>query len=300
MPNAYPQGPWTPLAAHASTRRYFRGQWQGVPALLADFGEDADGRERFVAAAAVLRAQGIPVPELLEVPQGEPWLIEAFVEGPAASKIRWTRDLEGAALELAAAFGALDLSGWPPALPLHRLDVDRLRFELAFFDLHFLQGLLNLPADGDRAAGLAALAEAVALFPAAPAHRDFHSDNLLWTGGAHLVVLDFQDLLLAPRCYDAASLAVDAYRHVPSGFVARCARACEARFGCPGEEFSLTALQRSLKALGTFGYQVTRRKQPRYLTAARSAVPGAAALLRSGPEALRGLSRALEESASWL
>lgn len=300
MESRFPEGAWAPLEAHASTRTYYTGLWRGRPAVLADFGEDRDGRERFAAAAVLLRGQGLPVPELLEVPPGESWLVQGFVEGVPASKVRWSRDLEGEALALAAAFGALDLSGWPPELPLHRLDGDRLRFELAFFDLHFLQGLLNLPAEGERAAALGALADAVAAYPTAPAHRDFHSENLIWRPRSPLVVVDFQDLLLAPRCYDAASLAVDAYRHVPSGFYTRCARVCQERFGCEAEEFERTALQRALKALGTFGYQITRRKRARYLSAARSSAPRAASLLREGPAALRGLAEDLEAAAAWM
>ena len=112
--------------------------------------------------------------------------------------------------------------------------------------------------------------------------------------------MDFQDLLLAPRCYDAASLAVDAYRRVPDGFFARCRRSCEERFGCSAEEFAKTALQRALKALGTFGYQVTRRKQARYLRAARQCIPRAASLVREGPRELGQLEEIFEGAFTWL
>jgi len=287
-------GAWEPLRAHASSRLYWRGLWEGREALLADFGEDLDSRDRCAALSGWLGENGIRVPALLAAPPGERWLVQEFVPGEDASRLRWSRGLEAAALELAGRFAALDEARWPCALPLHRLDGDRLRFELAFFDLHFLQGLLNLRADAARKAALDGLGEDVASYPAVLAHRDFHSDNLRVAPDAGLVVLDFQDLLAAPRCYDVASLAVDAYRPTTGAFRERCALWCADRWVLGREEFGRTCLQRSLKALGTFGYQVTRRKRPGYLRAASATVPRALEFLDETATAFAGLRSHLE------
>lgn len=282
-------GGWVPLCAHASARLYWRGAWEGEPALFADFGDDLDGRKRFICLSRWLPENGIRVPKLFAAPPGERWVVQEFVPGEDASHRRWDRALEAKAFAVAGSFAALEEARWPCSLPLHRLDGDRLRFELAFFDLHFLQGLLNLPQDADRRRALDGLAEEVAGYPPLLAHRDYHSDNLRVADDGALVVLDFQDLLVAPRCYDVASLSVDAYRRTSAAFRARCESWCGERWGVGREEFGRTALQRALKALGTFGFQVTRRKRPGYLAAAAATVPRALGLLAEGPSSLAGL-----------
>ena len=99
---------------------------------------------------------------------------------------------------------------------------------------------------------------------------------------------------MGPSCYDVASLAVEAYR-----------RADGARYGAIKERwmiqdpasrpfFDAVALQRALKALGTFGYQVTRRKKARYLAAMGPSAAHAIRLLPAGPEGLKSLRPALE------
>lgn len=295
-----PPGDWTPLPVHASTRSYFHGTWKGRPALLAHFEEDRDSRQRFVLLSRWLRDSGIQVPEVWAFPEGMPWLVQEFVEGKPLSHVRWDEALEERVLERAATFARLDPEEWPAELVLHTLDAPRLRFEMAFFDLHFLQGLLNWPADEARGAALSAWAEEVATFPSRLLHRDFHSDNILLDREGALVVLDFQDLLLGPRCYDIASLYMDAYRTVPPGFRHGCVRKCAEEWGAGEEELTQTALQRGLKALGTFGYQVTRLKRPRYLTAARETLPKVVRLLKGSSLEPLITPSALQEAAAWL
>ncbi len=281
---SYPNGEWTPLQAHASGRNYFRGEWEGAPVLLADFGEDHDGRDRFVAVTGLLEANGITVPRLIHVPDGASWLIEEYAEGRLCSSGRWSGALEDQVLEFARAIGGIKAEQWPHgAPPLLSLDVARLRFELGFFEMHFLGGLLNSPAPPEAHAAFSELAASVAEAPFQMAHRDYHSENLLVKSGGGMLVLDYQDALLAPRCYDLASLAVDGYRAVPSAFQARCASLCAERSGAERVEFERCALQRSLKALGTFGYQITRRKRSRYLASVRLTLGHALKYLRSAP-----------------
>jgi aminoglycoside/choline kinase family phosphotransferase len=60
-------------------------------------------------------------------------------------------------------------------------------------------------------------------------------------------------------------MAVDAYREVSPAEARRWMRRAGDASGCGEREFQNIALQRALKALGTFGFQVTRRKNVRYL-----------------------------------
>jgi aminoglycoside/choline kinase family phosphotransferase len=267
-------GEWTPIAADASSRRYFKGAFEGREAILAEFGEDQDGLDRFVQVQRLFAAHDIPVPEILLVDPAGRWILQEFVPGWPLSKGRWTGSLQHRLLEIAAQIGAL--TQWPEGLDLLSLDEARLRFELAFFRLHFLEAYLNTAVPDPVVRGLDALAGEVASYPQSLAHRDYHSENLLARSDGTPVVIDFQDALLAPRHYDAASLAVDPYRsqnpRISAGFRDIALRTP----GVSPLEFDRTALQRGLKALGTFGYQVTRRKRAKFM---RTIVPQARRVL---------------------
>ncbi|MGA9750984.1 MAG: phosphotransferase [Acidobacteriota bacterium] len=259
-----PPGRWLPLAADASTRRYFKGEWWGAPALLAQFGGDRDGLERFVHVRNLFAGGGLDVPEILHVPPEDPdWLIESWVEGWALSRGRWRPEWGDRLLSSARVISSLQ--DWGEGPDLLELDRARLQFELSFFSVHLLEGFLNISVSPSVSVGLSVLAEEVGGYPRRLAHRDLHSENVLATAQGRLVLLDFQDALLAPRCYDAASLAVDAYRDQRPAIRDLFAEGWSGEAGVAAEEFGRTALQRALKALGTFGYQVTRRKKARYL-----------------------------------
>ena len=278
----YPPGDWLPLAADASARRYFKGRYEGREALLADFGGDADGLDRFVSVRQLLGDHDLPVPEIYGVDRGGSWLVQEFVSGRPLSRTRWAEDLPGKLVDLADKVAAI--ASWPEGPELLSLDEARLRFELSFFRIHFLEGFLNLPAPEGLGEALDRLAEGVAAYPTVLAHRDFHSENILEGADGRLVIVDFQDALLAPRAYDAASLAVDPYRPQGDRLSRRFRdRWLEKNAGGTALEFEQTALQRALKALGTFGYQVTRRKKARYMRFILPQAKRALELLPAGP-----------------
>jgi aminoglycoside/choline kinase family phosphotransferase len=258
-----PPGEWTALAADASTRRYWRGTCEGRPALLADFGADTDGLDRFVHVQALLSRNGLAVPAVYARPEGGAFLIQEFVEGWPLSKRAWSLDLRAELLSMASRIAAI--AEWGEGPELLELDEARLRFELAFFRLHFLEGFLNVQSPSGLHEALDLLAAEVAAYPQRLAHRDFHTENFLGCKDRGIVVVDFQDALTAPRCYDAASLAVDPYREQSSGIAEGILSGWLELCGASAEEFRKTALQRALKALGTFGFQVTRRKRVRYV-----------------------------------
>jgi aminoglycoside/choline kinase family phosphotransferase len=119
---------------------------------------------------------------------------------------------------------------------------------------------------------------------------------VLGTSADGLVVIDFQDALLAPRAYDMASLAVDPYRSQDPRVAEHFRRAWLARTGAQPEEFDRTALQRALKALGTFGYQVTRRKRARYMRFVAPEARRAKELLAAAPSSLDCLHALLSDA----
>ena len=164
-----------------------------------------------------------------------------------------------------------------------RLDTALFYRELLFFSQHFLTDYAGLrmagPAAQELESLLRALAEEAAGGPPALAHRDFHSRNLIAGGESpdssgslpgRLRVIDHQDSRIGPRAYDLMSLVRDPYvaREGDSAMpfrerdlVLRFQDAARVR-GSAEEllsEFDAVALQRNLKALGTYGFQVAKR-----------------------------------------
>ena len=104
----------------------------------------------------------------------------------------------------------LKLAAVPAELATVRLNRSRLKWEMDFFLKHFFP---CYPVRGCGEAELGAMLKKLvdAIEPECVfAHRDFHSRNLLVLG-QEIVMVDFQDSLLAPRYYDLVSLAFDSY-----------------------------------------------------------------------------------------
>ena len=152
-------------------------------------------------------------------------------------------------------------------------DVDKLTWELNFFVKHFVEGYRASPvAPAERERLECEFAEIVRELAAEPrvlCHRDYHSRNLMLHDGS-LYIIDFQDARLGPDTYDLVSLLRDSYMDMSERQVDDLIAYFLALKGRPEDEdfrrrFDLMALQRNLKALGTFGYQTTTRRNPVYI-----------------------------------
>jgi aminoglycoside/choline kinase family phosphotransferase len=112
--------------------------------------------------------------------------------------------------------------------------------------------------------------EELASEPRVLCHRDYHSRNLMLSQG-QLYLIDFQDARMGPDTYDLASLLRDAYIDLNEIAVNELIAYFLALKGSATPEtdfrarFDLMALQRNLKAMGTFGYQTTARQNPVYI-----------------------------------
>jgi aminoglycoside/choline kinase family phosphotransferase len=152
-------------------------------------------------------------------------------------------------------------------------DVEKLTWELEFFTKYFVEGYRGVRfAPGEREALTAewsAMVEELAAEPRVLCHRDYHSRNLMLREGS-LYIIDFQDARMGPDTYDLVSLLRDSYMDISEPqldellayFQALTGRGSETEFR---RRFDLMALQRNLKALGTFGYQTLTRRNPVYI-----------------------------------
>jgi aminoglycoside/choline kinase family phosphotransferase len=156
-------------------------------------------------------------------------------------------------------------------------DEEKLTWELEFFGRHFVEGYrgvtLSAPERAALAGEWAAIVGELAAEPRVLCHRDYHSRNLMLCDGS-LYIIDFQDARMGPDTYDLVSLLRDSYvdiaDHELDQLIAYFRALKKADTPAVTEEefrrrFDLMALQRNLKALGTFGFQTLSRQNTVYI-----------------------------------
>lgn len=281
-----------PLTGDASDRRYFRVLLRGGPSrVLALHVEPFDPDALpFCRVAQLLAAMPLPIPTILDKAGdlgilqledlGDVTLQAHLGAAPAAEHSRLYRN----AVSLIEALQRRGAELASPAYPPYGVafDVDKLLWELEFFTKHYLEAYRGATI---RAAAREALrrqwrdlADELAGEPRVLCHRDYHSRNLMLHDG-ELYIIDFQDARLGPDTYDLVSLLRDSYVDLPEAaveeliayFIAlKRPQGSDHAGQRPWEEafrrrFDVMALQRNLKALGTFGYQTSVRRNPVYI-----------------------------------
>lgn len=165
------------------------------------------------------------------------------------------------------------LGGIPPSvLPSWNppLDDVRLRWELAGFELWFLQYRKNVAPADVISRWLDDLAADISHHPRRICHRDYHLNNLIVSARGDVGVIDIQDILVGPDTYDAVSLVYErsATRLLSAAEQQAVLEKWALRTGArPGwrQRAELVRIQRGLKVLGTFARFVVagdRRYEP--------------------------------------
>jgi aminoglycoside/choline kinase family phosphotransferase len=272
-----------PLTGDASDRRYFRALVRtGSSQVLAVHPTAIDfERMPFVNVARLLSAMALPVPRIIG--HSDPLgiiALEDLGDVTLQAHLGASSPAEHAALyrQAVAFIDALQQRGRELASSEYvpygiAFDVEKLTWELQFFTKHFLEayrGAALRPAAREaHAREYAAIVEELAGEPRVLCHRDYHSRNLMLHEG-NLHIIDFQDARMGPDTYDLASLLRDSYIDLAEQQVEELiAFFLALRQVTDHEDFrrrvDLMALQRNLKALGTFGFQTTARGNTVYI-----------------------------------
>jgi N-acetylmuramate 1-kinase len=281
-----------PLTGDASDRRYFRVLRRNGPSRVLALHVDTFDPEAlpFARVAQLLAAMPLPIPAILDragdlgilllEDLGDITLQAHLGAAPAAEHSRLYRYAVSLIETLQRRGDELASPAYPPYGVA--FDVDKLLWELEFFTKHYVEayrGASISAADRDALRSeWRRLADELAGEPRVLCHRDYHSRNLMLHQG-ELYIIDFQDARLGPDTYDLVSLLRDSYVDLseatvdeliayfialkrPQGGDAIAHRAWEQDFR---RRFDAMALQRNLKALGTFGYQTSTRRNPVYI-----------------------------------
>ncbi|MFQ5431258.1 MAG: aminoglycoside phosphotransferase family protein [Nitrospinota bacterium] len=161
---------------------------------------------------------------------------------------------------------------------LRKFDTDKYMSELRHTVRYFIKGCRAKqlgPGDEERLEKFfMRLVSPIIEEPMLFTHRDYHARNILIKGG-HLYILDYQDGRMGPRHYDLASLLYDSYvkldgdtrNELINYYMDRWKLAAKSEFDTKAfnDMLKRVSLQRSLKALGTFGYQAMEKQNRFYL-----------------------------------
>jgi aminoglycoside/choline kinase family phosphotransferase len=275
-----------PLTGDASDRKYFRLLLrEGSSQVLAVHPGPIDfSRLPFVNVYELLAAMPVPVPRILgHSDELGVIALQDLGDVTLQAHLGAASPAEHAALyrqavtliEIMQRRGA-DLAS-PKYIPYNvAFDVEKLTWELQFFSKHFLEAYRGAALSASQREALASeyasIVEELAGEPRVLCHRDYHSRNLMLNDD-QLFIIDFQDARMGPDTYDLVSLLRDSYvdfterevEELIAFFLAlRGPRTTETAHEFR-RRFDLMALQRNLKALGTFGFQTTSRSNPVYL-----------------------------------
>ena len=270
----------TALVPEASTRRYYRLQLSDGTSLV---GVSEDPATATTTMPLVLQMQGflhrtgIAVPEIffsdpaagvmLQQDLGDLSLNQALKENPDEADVFYQD-----AISRMFGWQRLQNDGQCPAFRLS-FDVEKLMFEFEFFITHTLLGFYRATVTDSGLKEIRAAFFSIAQKLAAPVnkvftHRDYHSRNIMLVGersrtAQQQYIIDFQDARLGLMQYDLCSLLCDAYAPITPERRARLLdfafengkdihRQTRAEFDA---FWALSAFQRLVKAMGTFGRQ---------------------------------------------
>ncbi|MGQ0751069.1 MAG: aminoglycoside phosphotransferase family protein [Betaproteobacteria bacterium] len=266
-----------PASEDASFRRYFRVGCDGRTWIVMDAPPAREDCRPFIRVAALMRAAGLHVPEVLAQDVQRGLLLLTDLGATTYLKALNDDNADRLFADATAALVTLQSASRPGRLPPY--DSDLLKREISLFPDWYLERHLGVRPDPESRAILEAIGtRLVACALAQPqvyVHRDYMPRNLMLSDPSP-GILDFQDAVFGPITYDVVSLFRDAFISWDEARVREwVARYWEAakhaglpvhpEFSAFYHDFEWMGLQRHLKVLGIFARIHYRDGKPGYL-----------------------------------
>ena len=254
-----------PASEDASFRRYLRLTLNGTTHIVMDAPPDREDCRPFIDIAGRLYAKGLNVPRVLDYD-----LENGFILLTDLGDRLYLDALDDESVEVLykdALTALLKIQGPGHAEGLPAYNENLLAREMALFTDWLLARHLGIALEGGLQRSLdtlfAELIQTALEQPRVFVHRDYHSRNLMVTGGNSPGILDFQDAVAGPVTYDLVSLLKDCYIKWPRQSITQwvqryCQRLNDSRVTAVVDEeqflhwFDLMGVQRHLKASGIF------------------------------------------------
>jgi aminoglycoside/choline kinase family phosphotransferase len=254
------------LHGEASNRSFFRVSFDNDSLVAMVYPEEnKEEIEKIARLTDLYRKHQLNVPEIKEIIANRIILQDDLGDCLVQTAFSRFRNEERKKILEKVAEMVIKLKGIPASRTASILDTTRMKWEMDFFVTHFAWNFCSPSLDFENLRQtLYRMIEYIGPIDTF-AHRDFHSRNMLYHND-DIFLVDFQDSLRAPLFYDLVSFTFDAYLDLKSmrEFFMDSLKKQGKTVDADNEQFWLTALQRNIKALGTFGFQVMVRKNLAY------------------------------------
>ena len=269
------------LTPDASTREYFRINFNSQPAIACVYGESFKAVEHnYLDVTALFLASDLPVAEVYNFDEnlgiiiqedfGDTILRDVLIGSDDKEKLI-NKSISLIAKIQTATSKAFELNSIASRL---KFDEEKLLWELNFFKTHYFETLRKTKLRKNYDAALNAefieLAAELSTRATVLCHRDFHAANLMIDSNNKLRIIDHQDARIGTASYDLVSLLLDRVLETPEQiwldekkkyFLSeRQKLGLETiEFEKFDYEFELQTIQRCSKAIGTFSFQSVNR-----------------------------------------
>lgn len=271
------------LTPDASTREYFRVKWHQATAIACVYPEIFIAREHsYIDVTNLFLVSGLPVAKIYDYSESLGVIILEDFGNTILRDVLLASDAEkrekllDEAISLIAGIQAATPKAFETDSIASRLkfDAEKLAWELNFFKEHYFTSLKKqpLPAaiDENLTSEFIEIARELETRATVLCHRDFHAANLMLDPAENLRIIDHQDARLGSVAYDLVSLLLDRVSAPPAKdwvdakkrfFLGEREKLGLEKLDAADfdYEFDLQAIQRCLKAAGTFSYQSTFR-----------------------------------------
>jgi len=268
-----------PLQKDLSKRTYFALVSSSHPRLILCIHQDPQDSAigDFGSIGAFLAAGGIRVPSLLAVDRSRGWTLQSDAGSRDAGSLTGSASLAplyDALIDIIVRMQGLQAKG---PVSERSFDAVKLKLEISFFQEQFALagkplGLSDIPFEFNMF--LLSVCEKLGepgdwVF----VHRDLHSRNVMLNDQDEPVLIDFQDARMGLPWYDLASLVYDPYLDLGREERERLVRRYleKSRRGPGRNLLYLQALQRTVKAIGTYLSVLASSRSPFYLDALKQA-----------------------------
>lgn len=252
------------ITGDASFRRYFRVNTGDQSYIVMDSDPDKLDNKPYIELNKVFSQHGFKLPKILQADEKQGFFLLSDLGNTHLADLLGDEDRTlhyKHLIKLSAQWAQI-----PPAQYMKVFDGEFLQFELSIFRDWLVDNFIGeqLSADEQKMWQQACelLINNALEQPIVTVHRDFHSRNIMRTG-QQWAIIDYQDAVQGPVCYDLVSLLRDCYFKLPEQELDYLLHYAydefseqqllqDTSFAMFKRWFDLTGVQRHLKAAGIF------------------------------------------------
>lgn len=252
------------ITGDASFRRYFRVNTGDQSYIVMDSDPDKLDNTPYIELNKVFSQHGFKLPKILQADEKQGFFLLSDLGNTHLADLLGDEDRTlhyKHLIKLSAQWAQI-----PPAQYMKVFDGEFLQFELSIFRDWLVDNFIGeqLSADEQQMWQQACelLINNALEQPIVTVHRDFHSRNIMRTG-QQWAIIDYQDAVQGPVCYDLVSLLRDCYFKLPEQELDYLLHYAydefseqqllqDTSFAMFKRWFDLTGVQRHLKAAGIF------------------------------------------------